>query len=55
MSNERNARYFEDREKTREELKNNLVKSLFSWTMEHNIFQFSNLSEYVDFCISFFM
>jgi hypothetical protein len=39
---ERNARCFEDCKKTREELKNNLVKSLFSWTMAHNISKFSN-------------
>jgi hypothetical protein len=51
---ERNARCFEDCEKTREEL-NNLVKSHFSWTWAHNISQFSNLSEFMDFCFSFSM
>jgi len=49
------ARCFEDCEKTREELKNNLVKSLFSWTVAHNISQFSNFFEFVDFCFSFSM
>jgi hypothetical protein len=32
---ERDAICFEDCEKTWEELKNNLVKSLFSWTVAH--------------------
>jgi hypothetical protein len=50
---ERNAKWFEDREKTKEELKNILVKSLFSWTVAYNISQFYNFSEFVDF-YSFF-
>jgi hypothetical protein len=52
---ERNARCFEDCEKTREELKINLVKSLFSWTMAYNISHFSKFFEFVDFCSSFSM
>jgi hypothetical protein len=53
----RNASCFKDHEKTREELKtrNTLVKSLFSWTLKYNIFQFSNFSEFVDFYSSFSM
>jgi len=48
---EQNARYVEDCEKTKEERKNNLVKSLFSWTTVHNIFQFSNFFEFVVFFV----
>jgi hypothetical protein len=44
---------FEDCEKTREEFKNNLVKSLFIWA--YNISQFSNFFKFVDFCFSFSM
>ena len=39
---ERNARCCEDREMAREELKNIVFKSLFSWTMVYDIYQFSN-------------
>jgi hypothetical protein len=34
---ERNARCFEDCKKSKEELKNILVKSLFNWTRAYNI------------------
>jgi hypothetical protein len=52
---EKNARCFEDRENTREELKNNPVKSLFGWIVVYNISQFSNFFEFLDFCSSFSM
>jgi hypothetical protein len=35
---ERNAKCFEDREKSEDEIKNILVKSLFNWTWAFNIF-----------------
>jgi hypothetical protein len=43
---ERNARCFEDREISVEELKNILVKSLYTWTKAYNISQFSNFSDF---------
>jgi hypothetical protein len=36
-----------------EELKNTLVKSLYIWMGAFNISQFSNFSDFVDFCSSF--
>jgi len=45
----RNARCFKDREISREDLKNIMVKSLYTWTMVYNISHFSNFSEFVDF------
>jgi hypothetical protein len=50
-----NAKCFEDCEKTMEELKNNLVKSLFSWNVAYHISHFSNFLEFVIFCSSFSM
>jgi hypothetical protein len=50
---EQNARCFEECKKTGEELKNIIVKSLFSWTVAYNISQFSNFSKFVDFCSLF--
>jgi hypothetical protein len=49
---EQNARYFKDHEKSKNELKNNLVKSLFNWAGDFNI-SFSNFSHFVEFCNSF--
>jgi len=49
---ERNARCLEDREKTKEELKNILIKSLFSWTEVYNISHSFNVFEFVDFRFS---
>jgi hypothetical protein len=46
---ELNARSFEDLEKIREEIKNILVKSPFSWAVAYNISQFSNVYEFVEF------
>jgi hypothetical protein len=37
----------------KEELKNILVKSIFSWIGAYNISHFSNFSDFVDFCSSF--
>jgi hypothetical protein len=48
-----NARIFEDREKSKEELLNILVKSLFNWIGAYDISNFSNYSGFVDFCSSF--
>ena len=39
--------------RTKEELKNILVKSIFSWIGAYNISHFSNFSDFVDFCSSF--
>jgi hypothetical protein len=50
---ERNTRCFEDRDRTKEELKNILVKSLFNWTGPYNISHTSNFSKFVEFCSSF--
>jgi hypothetical protein len=50
---ERNARCFEDREKSKDEIKNCLVKSLFNWTWAFNISSISNFSLFVEFCSSF--
>jgi hypothetical protein len=50
IGREKNAECFENHEKMKEELKNILVKSLFSWTEAYNISQSSNFSEFVDFC-----
>jgi hypothetical protein len=50
---EQNARCFEDHEKSKDELKNILVKSLFNQTWSFNISSFSNLSLFVEFCSSF--
>jgi hypothetical protein len=36
-----------------EELKNTLVKSLYIWRGAFNISQFSNFSDFVDFCLCF--
>jgi hypothetical protein len=47
------CKMFEDREKSKEELKNILVKSLFNWTGACNISYLSNFSKFVDFCASF--
>jgi hypothetical protein len=52
---EHNTICFEDHEKTGEELKNTLVKLLFSWTMAYNSYQFSYSYELVYFCFSFSM
>jgi len=48
-----NARCFEDLERSEDELKNILVKSLFKWTDAFNIYSFSNFSHFVEFCSSF--
>ena len=50
MSREQNARFFEDHERTKEGLKNILVKSLFNWIGVYTISHFSNLFEFVVFC-----
>jgi hypothetical protein len=50
---EHNARWFKDREKSKEELNNILVKSLFTWTGPYNICSCSNFSEFVGFFASF--
>ena len=42
--------FFEDSEMLVEELKFILVKSLFIWI---EVYNFSNFSEFVDFCSSF--
>jgi hypothetical protein len=47
---EQNARCFEDHEKSMEELKNILVKSLYNWTWAYNISHVSKFFEFVDFC-----
>jgi hypothetical protein len=50
---ERNARCFEDLEKSKDEFKIILVKSLFNWTGAFYISSFSNFSDFVEFCSSF--
>jgi hypothetical protein len=50
---EQNARCFEDREKSKDELKNILVKSLFNWIGAFNISSISNFSLFVELCSSF--
>jgi hypothetical protein len=50
---ERNARCFEDHEKSKDELLNLLVKSLFVWTGAFNISSLSSFLQFVEFCSSF--
>jgi hypothetical protein len=51
---ERNARCFEDREISMEELNNVMFKSLYTWIAAYNSPHFSSFSEFLDFC-SFFL
>lgn len=49
----RNAKCFDDCETSVIELKNILVKLLYTWTRVYNTSQFSNFSDIVVFCSSF--
>jgi hypothetical protein len=50
---ERNARCFEDQEKTLDELKKLFIKTLFHWVGAFNVSQFSTMPQFVAFCSSF--
>jgi hypothetical protein len=50
---ERNARCFEDHEKSKIELLNLMVNSLFVWTGAFHISLLSSFQHFVEFCASF--
>jgi hypothetical protein len=51
---ERNARNFENRETSVEELKKIIFNSFYTWIAAHNCFLFSSFSDFLN-CCSFFL
>jgi hypothetical protein len=50
---ERNARCFEDQDRSMEELKKLLIQTLFHWTEDCNVPKISTMSQFLSLCSSF--